>query len=147
MMMKNRQLHGITSLGLVAISVLIAIAVIFWMSWPWGIGYLLITAAAIITILYAFCAKCPCRHHCGHVLPGKAASRFSRPPGPYNLMELSAVMVSLLLLLGLPQFWLWLVPGWFIVFWILNLTALTQIRSAVCKECDNIYCPVNRRKV
>jgi len=145
--MSNQQFHGIISLGLVAAAIVIAATAIFWISWPWAVVYLLIIAAAPTAILYAFCAKCPCRETCGHILPGMAAKLFSRQPGPYSSTELIVVGVSLLLLLGFPQFWLWQYPGWFIVFWLLNLTALTQIRSAVCKGCDNVYCPVNRRKI
>jgi hypothetical protein len=143
--MNVRQFHGITSLGLVAVAVIIAAVAIFRVSWQWGILYSLVIIATPIAILYAFCAKCPCRHHCGHILPGKAAKLFNRQAGDYTLTELIVVGISLLLLMGVPQFWLWLYPGWFIIFWMLNLTALTQIRGVICKHCDNIYCPVNNR--
>jgi hypothetical protein len=95
-------------------------------------------------IIYAYCAKCPCKTCCAHVLPGKIATRFSRKPGPYSITEQAAVVVVLLLLLGLPQLWLWRSAAAGITFWVLNAIAVTQILIFVCHACPNTYCPVGK---
>ena len=138
----TKQFHGITSLSLVAIAIIIAASVLFRTSLTLGIVYLAICAAAPLVVLYAYCAKCSCQAHCGHVFPDKAAQVFNREPGPYTLIELAAMILALALLIGLPQFWLWRYTGLFIAFWVLNGIALVQIRIVVCRTCGNIYCPM-----
>ncbi|MCK4858342.1 MAG: hypothetical protein KAT58_10265 [candidate division Zixibacteria bacterium] len=134
--------HGVTSLGLAAVATVIAAIAIFQTSWVFGIVYLVICAAAPGAILYAYCAKCPCKEHCAHVFPGKAAMAFDRKPGPYTTTEMAVLVLALLLLIGLPQFWLWRYTGWFIAFWALSGIALVQVRAVVCRTCDNVYCPL-----
>jgi hypothetical protein len=140
------QLHGITSLGLVLAAIVLAAVVMFQVSWALGVVYLLICAVALLAILYGYCAKCPCRIHCGHVFPGKAAMIFkNRPPGPYTTVELAITCLALLLLMGLPQAWLWRYIEPFIAFWVMTAIAVIQIRTIVCRACDNIHCPVKSR--
>ncbi len=141
------RLHGLTSLGLVTAALLIALAAIFRLSWGWGLAYLLGSGLSLGVIIYAFCAKCPCRTHCGHVIPGKVAVALTnRHTGPYTGPEIALTGLSLLWLIGLPQPWLWQYKGLFIVFWLLNAVALLQIASFVCRACDNVYCPAKLRR-
>ncbi len=136
------QFHGLTSLGLILVAVIIAAAAMFKTSLGLGVVYLVICAAAPAVIIYAFCAKCPCQTHCGHVFPGKLAATFTnRAPAPYTKTELAALGLALLLLMGLPQFWLWQYISSFVAFWLLNAVAMIQVRSVVCRACDNVYCP------
>jgi len=125
-----------------AAAVLIAAVVMFKTSWVLGVVYLAICVAGSGAILFAYCAKCPCKAHCAHIFPGKAAMAFDRQPGPYTAAELAAPVVTLLLLLGLPQFWLWRNMGLFITFWVLSAIAFFQIRTVVCRACDNSHCPL-----
>jgi hypothetical protein len=138
----TRQFHGITSLSLVAVATLIAAVVMFRTSWILGLIYLLLAGAACFTIVYAYCAKCPCQAHCAHVLPGKAAMAFGKKPGPYTRAEIGAMVAALVVLLGFPQVWLWRYPVVFAVYWALNLVAFVQIRIVVCRTCANVYCPL-----
>jgi len=142
----NTKIHGITSLSLVMLTLIIATVVMFLTSWLLGVVYLLVAALAMFIIIYGFCAKCPCRTHCGHVIPGKLAVALTkRQSGPYTTIEVVGLVLGLVLLVGLPQPWLWTYRGWFITFWVLNAIALIQIRSFVCRVCDNIYCPARLR--
>ena len=44
------------------------------------------------SIIYAYCAKCPCRANCGHVVPGKIAIALThRDTSPYTLLEIGVV--------------------------------------------------------
>ncbi|MBN1889640.1 MAG: hypothetical protein JW850_16710 [Thermoflexales bacterium] len=138
----TRQFHGVTSISLVGVATLIATVIVFRASWVLGVVYLLASGAAVFTILYAYCAKCPCQAHCAHVLPGKAAIRFGRNPGPYSRVEIGAMLAALVVILGFPQAWLWQYPLWFGVYWVLSLIAFVQIRIVVCRACANVYCPL-----
>lgn len=138
------RLHGLTSIGLTAGAILLAAVAAFQTWWVLGFVYLAASGLALAGILYAYCAKCPCQTNCGHVLPGWVAGAFmKRQQGPYTTVELAVVVVALLLLLGMPQVWLWRYPGLFIAFWVLSAIAVILIRGFVCRACDNVYCPAS----
>ncbi len=140
--MKNTRFHGITSLLLVALASLLGLATMFLQNRLWAFIFLASLPLLGYIILASFCARCPCKAHCGHVLPGKIAAHFPRKPGVYRISELLGVSLSILLLLGLPQYWLWQTPSLAIVYWILLSIALSQIRLAVCPACHNTFCPL-----
>ena len=135
------EFHGIMSIGLTMFAIAIAAVAAFLTSWVLGGLYLAICAASLAAILYAFCAKCPCQLHCGHVIPGKLAALVSRQPGPYSKLEMALTAVALLLLVGVPQLWLWQYLRLLAAFWALTVVAVVEIRKFVCRACDNVYCP------
>jgi hypothetical protein len=139
----NTKFHGITSIGLVLGATIIAAAAMFQTSGGLGVVYLVICVAAPASILYAYCAKCPAKTHCGHVFPGKLVVAFTnRQPGPYTKTEMAVLGLALLLLIGLPQIWLWQYTTLFVVYWVLTAVAILQIRTVVCRACNNVYCPM-----
>jgi hypothetical protein len=143
--MKTR-FHGITSLILAGVAIALGAFAMFQTAVWIGVGYLLICAIATPVVLYAYCAKCPSKTQCAHVLPGKAAMLFKRQPGPYSATEMIAMLVSLLLVAGLPQLVLWRSPALLIFFWVLLGVAVIQVRSVVCRACHNVNCPLNKAK-
>jgi hypothetical protein len=144
--MTKTQFYGVTSLILVGIAIVLAAVAIFQASLWLGIGYLLLCAVASAVVIYAYCAKCPSKAQCAHVLPGKAALAIQRKPGPYSTAETFSLVTALLLLLGLPQLVLWKNPVLLLAFWVLCGIAVTQVRSVVCVACRNVYCPLNAAK-
>lgn len=142
--MIDKRFYGVTSLALASMGVAIAAVTAFARSWGWGAAYLAICAVTPPIVLYAYCVKCPCRTHCGHVLPGKLAAAVfkARPPGPYTAIERVAVGGALSLLVGLPVTWLWRLPTWLALFLGLNLIAVVEIRAAICPGCESTYCPL-----
>jgi hypothetical protein len=138
----SKRFHGLTSLGLVALALVIATVVMFQTSWVLGVVYLVVCVAAAATVVYAYCAKCPCKARCAHILPGKAALALERQPEPYTKTELLALLVAFLLLMGMPQPWLWRHSSLFIAYWVLSAIALVEVRATVCRSCDNVYCPL-----
>ncbi len=135
--------HGVTSIGLVVGAIVIAAVVLFQASWVVAVVYLVGCGVCLAGIVYAFCAKCPCRGQCAHVILGKLAMAFTnREEGPYAGIELAVVVVALLWLLGFPQIWLWRYAGLLVAFWVLNAIAVVQIRLAVCPACGNAPCPL-----
>jgi hypothetical protein len=138
----TKQFHGITSLLSVAIAIIIAIASAFHTSWALGITYLAICLIAPPVVLWAYCAKCACKAHCAHVLPGRVATLFDRESRPYTRAEMATMSIALLLLIGLPQLWLWRSIGLLIAFWALIAISVAQIRLFICKTCSNVHCPL-----
>ena len=82
----STRFHGLMSVTLVAIAILIAVLMLAQIAWGWVVGYILLCAVGGGAILYAYCAKCPCKACCAHVLPGKIAG----PVKPHQMKRLEA---------------------------------------------------------
>jgi hypothetical protein len=136
--------HGVFSLLIICIAVIIALFSLFDQSGVIIAGYILILIFAPVLIVYSYCSKCVCRdYQCGHVFPGKLTKLLpERRQGPYSFIDITSTAVSLAALIGYPQFWLWQNRPLFIVFWMLTIFGLTEIILFVCKGCKNENCPV-----
>lgn len=134
--------HGVLSLILIKISVLVALAALFLTAPLAGMVYLITVMGASVIILYAYCAKCICRlDACSHVFPGKATRWFPRRrQEPYTAQDLLATALSLAIIFLFPQYWLWHHKPLFLIFWALTIIALVDIRLYVCKLCGNKIC-------
>jgi len=140
----NRDLYGVTSLIFILTAILLADLDLFENKSVWGIVYALVILTSSFLIIYVFCAKCPCKNECRHIIPGRLARAFkSKTSGPYSKIENAIVVILLLLLIGFPQIWLWNSTDLFFAFWILIIIGLIQIRTVVCKGCKNSFCPIN----
>lgn len=108
-----------------------------------GILYLALLIGGGALVLWAYCAKCPCRSEaCGHVLPGLLTRLLpSRKPGPYTWYNFTLTGLLLLTLVSFPQPWLWQQPPLAWAFWGLLATAMVEILLFVCPRCANPYCP------
>ena len=139
----NARFHGVVSIGLLGFAIITAVATGLQVSPGLGAVYLIGCLIAPLGIVYAFCAKCACRHCCAHIIFGKLAVALTkRQEEPYTTTEVAVVVVALLWLLGLPQIWLWRTPVWLVLFWVLNAIAVTEIRAVVCPTCENVLCPM-----
>jgi len=140
------QIHGVLSLSLIILSVLIALAALFLAAPLAGIVYLLTVLGASAIILFAYCAKCKSRRDaCSHVFPGKAADLLPhRKQEPYTFSDVFATALSVAIIFLFPQYWLWQNKLLFIAFWVSAVIALVEIRLCVCKVCRNdicMFCP------
>lgn len=64
--------HGVSSLLMICIAIIIALFSLFDQSGVIIAGYILILIFAPVLIVYSYCSKCVCRgYQCGHVFPGK----------------------------------------------------------------------------
>lgn len=140
--------HGILSLVLITIAVLIALIAVFVVSTAVGLVYLALVVLATLAVVYVYCAKCTARdHHCGHVLPGRLTRRLpARREGPYSGWEILATVLGLAVIFLFPQYWLWGNKALFAVFWLLTASALLEILFLVCRDCRNTNCIVCRRR-
>jgi len=53
---------------------------------------------------------------------------------------LIGVVVPLLGLVILPQYWLWQNALYSTAFWVVSISASVYIYSTMCKGCDNTFC-------
>jgi len=141
----SREFYGVSSLALIGVATVLAAIAMFHASWGLGALYVVICVAAPYALVRAFCAKCTCKAHCGHVFPGRAAQRVARPPAPYTPTELAILGAAMVALIGLPQVWLWQLPGLFAAYWVLTAVALVEIRLVMCRRCDNVFCPLRNQ--
>ena len=135
--------HGVFSLLLIATAVVIASAYMFSQSLGWGLVYLAVIMLANPIVLYSYCAKCLCREDaCSHYFPGKLTRLLpDRKPAPYSFIDYMGTAISLLVVFGFPQFWLWQNLAIFFVFWGVLIIGLVEILLFVCRTCDNTNCP------
>jgi hypothetical protein len=143
--MKHRKFHGIFRLGLVTIALLIGIVVVSLSSLILGIGLLLLLIAFFVFIPKLLCRKCPVRENCAHVVTGKISIRLS----PYCadsfiFSDLLLLLVLMIPLFVVPQFWLVKELVLIIAFWGLLLIGVIEILLFVCPSCGNTKCPINK---
>lgn len=143
----NRKFHGLLSLALFMIAVLIGLFFLMNRTLFWGLTYAVILIVSPLVIVYSFCSKCLCRFdECGHVFPGKLSQRLPlRKQGSYTFWDYTGVMVPFLALLLFPQIWLWQNKVVWFIFWLLIIIAIFEIRLFVCLKCRNVECPLCKK--
>ena len=136
------RIFGVISLELSALAFFAGLTAVASKNLKMGLFYLLILIVAPVVIVYSFCTKCPCAEKgCGHILPGMLAEKLGKRPGDYTAVDLAAMMASLGALVIFPQAWLIKSGKMMLLFWMLLLTTLFQIRLFVCRSCRNEKCP------
>jgi hypothetical protein len=134
--------HGTISLFLILSALAVALGDVFPKSWEFGLLYVLAVVLCTVTIVYAYCAKCPCRRYaCGHALFGWLAAKFTnRKEGRYTFLDSAATLISIAAILLIPQVWLIKSLPAIILFWTLMILAALDIVFLVCPDCTNRYC-------
>ncbi|MZP29034.1 hypothetical protein GTO91_04825 [Heliobacterium undosum] len=142
-MLKDRW-HGVLSIGLIGLAFVLGFVALLPYSSSIAFGYLLVLVLAVPVIVFSYCSKCLCRvYACGHVFPGKLTLWLpERKSDAYGLADYTGVIVPLLLMVGIPQYWLWKHTYLFSAFWVLLAIAVAEIRAFVCKGCGNEHCPL-----
>ena len=137
--------HGLFSLLLAAAAISISIYLLFNNSLILGACYLIACLVIAGIVLRGFCAKCPSRNNCGHFFPGIITAKLfpGVTPGPFCKKELLFLSLIIVLLIGIPQYWLLMNWEFFIVYWLLLITAGIEIKLMVCAKCKNEFCPSN----
>ena len=138
------RLHGVFSLLLVVVSVLIGIYAIINDSVIFGFFYIAAVVLSIPVVLYSYCSKCNCRlDSCVHVIPGKLTKFLpDRQDKGYNIFDYMGVSLPLGIIILFPQLGLWKNKVLFFSFWVLLIIALFEIFLFVCKGCANDKCPL-----
>ena len=137
----RRKLCGITGLSLVTIATIIAAHSIAQASLIYAGGYLILSGVCGVLITYVFCAKCPIKTVCAHIIPGLLARIWPDKQGPYTRWELFFTAVLFALIILPPQGFL--VTEWKsgIIFWFCIIGACLCSSCYLCPDCENRFCP------
>ncbi|MDJ0874521.1 MAG: hypothetical protein QNJ02_04585 [Desulfobacterales bacterium] len=136
--------HGITSLVLLALAMLVGLIGVALEAPTAALVYTLVLGIAFLVICAAYCAKCPGRTQaCGHLIPGLVAQYLpARRQTPYHTIDLALTALALAAMVCYPQYWLWPHPALLALFWLLISGAVIQIALRVCRRCQNPHCPM-----
>lgn len=139
--MSNR-FHGVFSLLLFSLALMIALLTL-WRQSPWlGFLYIAICGLCSCGILFAYCAKCRVRlDSCSHVFPGRLTRLLPRrKQGPYSHGDIGGTVFFLAAIILFPQYWLLKEMAAVVLFWLLAIFAVTEILLFVCRQCENTAC-------
>jgi hypothetical protein len=115
----------------------------------WTIVYILLTILTFAVAVYRFfCTHCPhyiqsdqkvsCLFLC------KVPKYFKARPGPYSFTERFIVLMSLLIWMLFPVYWLYKSIGLLVIYGV-SLTALVAtLRRYECGRCIHFDCPSNK---
>ena len=133
--------YGVIGLVMLTAAVLVGLYGIFRYSVTAAGIYLIGSIAVFLIFVYAFCAKCPIRDTCTHVIQGMVTHLMpGRTPGAYSRSDLLGTLLFFGFVALFPQYWLIRNPVLMLVFWILFIGNLVITHYGCCKGCGNKYC-------
>jgi len=124
----------------------IALYGIYLESITWGLIYAIYLFLVLIVILGCFCAYCPYPYRYSDclLLPyGLIKKLFKARPGPISTLEKSVLIVTMIGMIAIPQYWLFKNLTLLIMFWILFILISVPFPFYICKRCQNYNCPQN----
>jgi hypothetical protein len=139
----SKETYGITGLAMITAAFLVGLYGILRYSVTGACIYLAGSIAVFLIFVYAFCAKCPVRNECVHIVMGMATLVLpGRSPGIYSRCDLLGTTLFFGFIALFPQFWLIRDPVLMVIFWILFLGDLAITHYRCCRGCGNTNCPL-----
>ncbi len=144
--MMKVNVHGLLSLSLAGLAVVLSIGAMWQQSWLAASAYVIILSAIALNVIKGFCAICPSRESCGHLIPGFIAKTLfpNISPRPFTKAGFMVLAAEIALIILIPQYWLFRKVEIFALYWLLFIVAGIEIFNFVCKKCLNEYCPSNK---
>jgi len=144
----NSRFHGVTSLLLESLAIVIGFAAVWQAHKVAGMMYAVLILAAVPLILYAYCSKCEIRlSGCRHVIPGQLTRLLpARDDGPYRVKDYAGLGLPIAILVLFPQPWLRDKLTLLILFWLCLVGGVVQILLQVCRGCGNQKCILCKRR-
>jgi len=142
--MMNAKFHGVISLLLEGLAIVIGFIAIWQVNTLAGAFYAVLILTAVPLTLYAYCAKCEIRFtDCRHVIPGQITRLLpEREDAPYTFRDYMGLTLAVVVLVAFPQPWLLDNIPLFILFWTCLVVGLAQILLKVRKGCGNSKCVI-----
>ena len=105
-------------------------------------------SVSFLIVIYSYCTKCKCHEkNCAHLIVGPIAKFMpKREMNKYTIMDYIGVFIPILLIILIPQYWLFKSIILLFLFWILLIVAFIEIIGFVCKTCGNDNCLLCRNK-
>jgi hypothetical protein len=137
----SKKTYGVIGMLMVIAAILVGLSGILPYSVTAAGMYLAGSIVVFLIFVYAFCAKCPVRDNCTHIIQGRLTHLMpGRTTGPYSGCDLLGLFMFFGFVALFPQYWLirnLLLMG---IFWILFLGNLIITHFGCCRVCGNIYC-------
>jgi len=145
--MKNK-FHGVFSILLIFITFGLATYILIkqlYLGWL----YIPLVFIGFLAIVGVFCTKCAAApNNCSHVFIGYLTKLFpKRNKTEYKSWEYAVTVITLFIIIGIPQYWLWNNIYFFIAFWGLFAIAVLEINSFACINCQNKKCAMCKSKI
>ncbi len=140
----RRKICGVTGLSLVTIAGIIGAYSIAQASLVYAGAYMIISCACGVLITYVFCAKCPIKSACAHIIPGWVARIWPDKQGLYTRWELFFTALLFAPIILPPQGFLMTEWKSGIIFWICIIGAGLCSSCYLCPECENRFCPFSK---
>lgn len=140
----NRTIPGTLGLIFGTIAILIGIFAFLPISYYLAGGYLFICLIAGLLIVRVFCASCPIKRTCVHIIPGYLATFWNQSPGPYSSRTIILTGILFAIIILIPQIVLITSLHLFVIFWICIVIAAMSSYLVLCPGCGNQYCPFRR---
>lgn len=143
----NYRVPGLSSIIILFIGFGIAVYQLFMSSALLGLTYFIFIPVVFLNLLYHYCRKCPHvkNNSCRHVIFGQLTKKLFGilQPSKYTNKEILLALTPLLIIVLLPQYWLFKNKFLLIAFLFLLLIAFIIVRTGVCKGCQNRYCALH----
>ena len=130
-----------------AIHFIAALAAISKHSIAWSVCYVAVGISLVFLILKFYCSHCP------HYIQGKKSTKcmffwgipkmFKPRPGPLRPFEKAISIISPVIWVLFPLYWLALEPSFLVIYLLSLLVLVLTIRRNECGRCIYFHCPMN----
>jgi len=113
----------------------------------WLISYIII-CMLLVAVLYKFyCTHCPHYIQSDKTLKCMffwGIPKFFKPEsGPLSFLDKAVALVTTLIIVLLPVYWLWLQPGLLVIYLLSVGVIATTLKRYECRRCTYFQCPSN----
>lgn len=140
--------HGTISISIIFTALIIGFLSIFEYSLPFSILYVGAILLFLFLVGFIYCSKCLSRDNCNHLFMGSLSKLISPyKKGKYTKFDIIVgVVLPMLIIYILPQFWLYKNIYYMVSFWVLTLIGLIDVVIVVCVNCSNTKCMLCKNK-
>ena len=113
----------------------------------WLIAYVICFILLFAVIIRFYCTHCP------HYKQGSKTLKcmffwgipkyFKARPGPLAILDKTVTLITAIIILSLPVYWLWLQPGLLVIYILSCGVGATTLRRYECRRCVYFECPSN----
>ena len=134
--------HGTISISMRFTALLLAMFVLFKYSILIAVVYILAIGLFLYLVASVYCSKCQTRDNCNHLFIGSLSKVISEyKDESYTSRDIIiGAAIPFVIVIALPQFWLFKNLYYFIAYWILFVIAGLEVSLFVCSACANKKC-------
>lgn len=138
---------GVAALVAIGVSIIIGLFAVYKASVLFAGIYVGLIFSCGFLVLYYYCSKCECNAtRCSHKYPGKLACKIKKKSNdPYTRFDQFITVLSVVVLLGFPQYWLLKDSLFLVIFWSFTFVGATMVFFYICPRCHNKKCIIQKK--